>query len=168
MRTQGGYRFSLQFAAETEEQIRAGEFLERMGNRKSAIVVNAISHYLDANPDADFGRQVVMDRDLLEYACENEIAAIAYSPLLKGYYGNREKALDVRFVSSENERRLRALDRFANEHGITTPQAVYAWLLSHDPSVIPIVAASSSRQFSQALAATEIRFSENEMKELSN
>lgn len=51
MRTQGGYRFSLQFAAETEEQIRAGEFLERMGNRKSAIVVNAISHYLDANPE---------------------------------------------------------------------------------------------------------------------
>lgn len=51
MRTQGGYRFSLQFAAESEEQIRAGEFLERMGNRKSAIVVNAISHYLDANPE---------------------------------------------------------------------------------------------------------------------
>ena len=39
MRTQGGYRFSLQFAADTEEQKRAGEFLERMGNRKSAIIV---------------------------------------------------------------------------------------------------------------------------------
>lgn len=51
MRTQGGYRFSLQFAAETEEQIRVGEFLERMGNRKSVIVVNALSLYLDANPE---------------------------------------------------------------------------------------------------------------------
>lgn len=51
MRTQGGYRFSLQFGAETEEQVRAGEFLERMGNRKSVMIVNAITHYLDAYPD---------------------------------------------------------------------------------------------------------------------
>ncbi len=50
MRTQGGYRFSLQFAADTEEQKRAGEFLERMGNRKSAIIVEALMTYLDANP----------------------------------------------------------------------------------------------------------------------
>lgn len=42
MRTNGGYRFSLQFAADTEEQIRAGEFLEKMGNRKSVMIVNAI------------------------------------------------------------------------------------------------------------------------------
>ena len=50
MRTQGGYRFSLQFAADTEEQKRAGEFLERMRNRKSAIIVEALMTYLDANP----------------------------------------------------------------------------------------------------------------------
>lgn len=50
MRTQGGYRFSLQFAADTEEQVRAGEFLERMGNRKSAIIVDALCRFLEENP----------------------------------------------------------------------------------------------------------------------
>lgn len=50
MRTQSGYRFSLQFAAETEEQIRVGEFLERLGNRKSSVVVDALTTYLNANP----------------------------------------------------------------------------------------------------------------------
>ena len=42
MRRNGKYRFSLQFPAETEEQIQAGELLERLGNRKSAVVVAAL------------------------------------------------------------------------------------------------------------------------------
>lgn len=51
MRTHGGYRFSLQFGADSEEKVRVGDFLERMGNRKSVMIVNAVSHYLDENPE---------------------------------------------------------------------------------------------------------------------
>lgn len=53
MKTQTGYRFSLQFAAETEEQVRVGEFLERMGNRKSAVIIDALCQYLEANPSLE-------------------------------------------------------------------------------------------------------------------
>lgn len=50
MRRNGKYRFSLQFPAETEEQIQAGELLERLGNKKSAVVVAALGEYLTAHP----------------------------------------------------------------------------------------------------------------------
>lgn len=50
MRKNGKYRFSLQFPAETEEQIQAGELLERLGNRKSTVVVAALGEYLVAHP----------------------------------------------------------------------------------------------------------------------
>ena len=50
MRKNGKYRFSLQFPAETEEQIQAGELLERLGNRKSAVVVAALGEYWAAHP----------------------------------------------------------------------------------------------------------------------
>ncbi|ANU53101.1 hypothetical protein I5Q82_15930 [Acutalibacter muris] len=50
MRKDGKYRFSLQFPAETEEQIQAGELLERLGNRKSAVVVAALGEYLATHP----------------------------------------------------------------------------------------------------------------------
>ena len=50
MRNNGKYRFSLQFPAETEEQIQADELLERLGNRKSAVVVAALGEYLAAHP----------------------------------------------------------------------------------------------------------------------
>ena len=39
MKRDGRYRFSLQFGAETESQVRAGELLEKLGNKKSAVVV---------------------------------------------------------------------------------------------------------------------------------
>lgn len=50
MKKNGKYRFNLQFPAETEEQIQVGELLERLGNRKSAVVVAALGEYLTAHP----------------------------------------------------------------------------------------------------------------------
>ena len=50
MKKDGKYRFSLQFGSETEAEQIAGEFLERLGNKKSTIVVAAINEYLASHP----------------------------------------------------------------------------------------------------------------------
>jgi len=47
----GKYRFSLQFSSETREQMQAGELLERLGNRKSAVVIAALNAYIAAHPE---------------------------------------------------------------------------------------------------------------------
>ena len=47
MKRDGKYRFSLQFGSETREQMQAGELLERLGNRKSAVVIAALNAYMD-------------------------------------------------------------------------------------------------------------------------
>lgn len=51
MKRDGKYRFSLQFPADTQERIQAGELLERLGNRKSTIIVEAVNAYLAAHPN---------------------------------------------------------------------------------------------------------------------
>lgn len=51
MRTEKGFRFTLQFPAYTAEQQQAGEFLERLGSKKSSVVVQALSELLQKNPD---------------------------------------------------------------------------------------------------------------------
>lgn len=51
MKRDGKYRFSLQFGSETNEQVQAGEFLERLGNRKSAVVVAALNAFLAVHPE---------------------------------------------------------------------------------------------------------------------
>ena len=51
MKRNGKYRFTLQFPSDTERRIRAGELLEKLGNRKSAVIVEALCEYLDRNPE---------------------------------------------------------------------------------------------------------------------
>ena len=46
MKKDGKYRFTLQFPAVTDEQIAVGELLESMGNRKSALIVDAVLHFV--------------------------------------------------------------------------------------------------------------------------
>lgn len=47
----GKYRFSLQFGMGSEEEVRAGELLERLGNKKSIVIVAALNEYLVVHPE---------------------------------------------------------------------------------------------------------------------
>lgn len=51
MKRDGKYRFTLQFPADTERRIQAGELLEQLGNRKSAVVVAALCEYADRHAE---------------------------------------------------------------------------------------------------------------------
>ena len=45
------YRFTLQWPADNESRIRAGEFLSRFRKKKSDFVVRALNDWLNAHPD---------------------------------------------------------------------------------------------------------------------
>jgi len=47
----GKYRYTLQFGMDTEEERRVGSFLERLGNRKSPLIVAAINELLQNHPE---------------------------------------------------------------------------------------------------------------------
>ena len=51
MKKDGRYRFTLQFGSDSEEQIRVGEFLESLGNKKSAVMVDVLNEYLLSHPE---------------------------------------------------------------------------------------------------------------------
>ena len=55
MKKDGKYRFSLQFSDKTEENRMVGELLERMGNRKSTLIVDAVREYLVHHPELQEG-----------------------------------------------------------------------------------------------------------------
>lgn len=55
MKTEDKYRFSLQFGADTEARIRAGELLEQLGNKKSAVIVAALNDYMELHPELSTG-----------------------------------------------------------------------------------------------------------------
>ena len=51
MKRDGRYRFTLQFGSDSKEKVGVGEFLESLGNKKSAVVVAALNDYLVVHPE---------------------------------------------------------------------------------------------------------------------
>ncbi len=51
MRRDDKFRFSLQWSADTQERLQAGDLLERLGNKKSDFIVMAVTDYIQRHPD---------------------------------------------------------------------------------------------------------------------
>jgi aryl-alcohol dehydrogenase-like predicted oxidoreductase len=116
--------------------------------------------YLVPRPDADFGVQRVLDRDLVDYArAEPDLTLLAYSPLLGGAYTNPAKALPAEYDHPGTQHRLAVLHDVAAELGATSNQVVLAWLLRSDPAVLPVIGASRVEQLEDSLGAVDLRLS---------
>ncbi|MCQ2443045.1 MAG: hypothetical protein MJ077_08065 [Oscillospiraceae bacterium] len=51
MKKNGKYQYTIQFSASAPENQRVGEFLERMGNKKSRVIIAALLEFLNAHPE---------------------------------------------------------------------------------------------------------------------
>ena len=51
MKKDGKYRYTLGFGDSSEKNHMVGEFLEKIGNQKSAIIVEAVAQYLESHPE---------------------------------------------------------------------------------------------------------------------
>lgn len=51
MKTEYGYRYNLQFSNKTEQEKVVGEFLEKLGNKKSEFIVPMLYEYLAKRPE---------------------------------------------------------------------------------------------------------------------
>lgn len=49
----GKYRYSLGFGGETEKERRVGTLLERLGNRKSSLIIDVLNEYIDNHPELE-------------------------------------------------------------------------------------------------------------------
>ena len=54
----------------------------------------------------------------------------------------------------------------AEEIGATASQVVYAWLLSHRPKVLPIVATSKKEQLDETIASLKLNLTPEQIKRL--
>ncbi len=129
--------------------------------------------YLRPKPGADFGIALNADDELLDYLCANEeVTLIAYSPLLKGIYESEQKREAYYnwplFNSCDAEVRLETLAKLAQELGVSNHQLVLAWLLHHQPRVIPIVAASSVEQYEHNMQSLDIHLTDEQLAILNN
>jgi aryl-alcohol dehydrogenase-like predicted oxidoreductase len=123
--------------------------------------------YLRPRHDADFGRQLAANQDLLDYCRLRNVTMLAYSPLLKGSYVKSTTEL-ARYAGADTQARLAVLNRIAAEKGATPNQVVLAWMLAGNPTVIPVFSASTSAQLSENLASLGVKLGQADMSALNS
>jgi aryl-alcohol dehydrogenase-like predicted oxidoreductase len=127
--------------------------------------------YLRPKPGANFGVGVNVDDELLDYLRVNtDVTLMAYSPLLKGIYDDAQKRAAYYnwslFNSDDARARLEVLSRMARELNVSNSQLVMAWLLHHQPRVIPIVGARTLEQYEVAMQALNIHLTDEQLSTL--
>ena len=124
--------------------------------------------YVRPKPGASFDPQVAANDDLLDYCRVRGITMLAYSPLLGGAYTRADRSLSEQYLGPDTDARLTALRAVAEETGATLNQVVYAWMLQSEPPVIPLMAASTTRQMEENLGALGIELDAGQMTRLNS
>jgi aryl-alcohol dehydrogenase-like predicted oxidoreductase len=122
--------------------------------------------YVRPKPGTRFDPQIAANDDLLDYCRARGITMLAYSPLLSGAYTRPERAFQEQYRGADSDARLNALTAVAGELGATPNQVILAWMVQSDPPVIPLVAASTTEQMQENLAALEIALDPEQMARL--
>jgi aryl-alcohol dehydrogenase-like predicted oxidoreductase len=105
--------------------------------------------------------------ELVSYlGVEPGLTLVAYSPLLGGAYGRRDKPLPSDYDHPGNTARLTVLREVADETGATLNQVVLAWQIGGDLPVIPLAGASSVAQLEENLAALDLELTADQRARL--
>ena len=122
--------------------------------------------YLRPRPGTNFGPQLAVNDDLLDYCRSRGTTLLAYSVLLSGAYTRPERAVAEQYAGTDTEIRLVTLRAVAQEQNASPNQVILAWMLQSDPPVLPLVAASTSAQLQENIDALDITLSEGQMERL--
>jgi aryl-alcohol dehydrogenase-like predicted oxidoreductase len=123
--------------------------------------------YLRPRRGADLGgTQVNANEDLLDYCHSEGITLLPYSVLLAGAYTRPDRDLPEAYPGPDNAARMAALNEVARETGLSLNQVVLAWMMQSDVPTVPLIAASTSEQLRENLAALDARLSADQMARL--
>jgi aryl-alcohol dehydrogenase-like predicted oxidoreductase len=124
--------------------------------------------YARPKPGASFAPQISANDDLLAYCCSRNFTVLAYSPLLGGaYVENRsDRTFADQYVSPDTDARVAMLKTVAEETGATPNQVILAWMVQSAQAVIPLVAASTTKQMQENLNALNLTLTEDQLMRL--
>lgn len=124
--------------------------------------------YLRPRRGTTFEPQIAANDDLLDLCRTEGLTLLAYSVLLGGAYTRPDRPLPEQYYGPDSDARLTALRAVVEETGATPNQVILAWMMQGNPKVLPLIAASSSEQLSENLAALQLQLSPEQMTWLSS
>ena len=120
------------------------------------------------------------EREMIPLCREEGIGLIPWSPMARGFFaGNRQRGggggtaraqadpfANELYFREEDFKVADRVDEIAQERGLAGPQVALAWLLNKSHISAPIIGASKMEHLDQAIAALDIKLSDEEVKRL--
>ena len=160
------------FDMATWRVVKAKEISRREGWPEFIGIQNWFS-YLRPRYGADMWVQKFVDDELLDYCqTEQDLTILPYTSTLGGLYAwdsiydRNHPALNNRFFSEDNERRLSAIQGIAKARNVTPFRVMFAWMLSRKLSIIPILGVSKVSQLEDNLGALDLALTDAEIERL--
>lgn len=123
--------------------------------------------YLRPRPGADFDVQLSVSDEMLKYIeAHDDMALLAYSPLLNGAYSRQDRPIPSQYAGPDAHARIAVLQQIADETNATCNQIVLAWMLSNSPAATPLIAASTPSQLQENLQALDVTLTQTQIQRL--
>jgi len=120
------------------------------------------------------------EREMIPCCVDQGMAIIAWSPMARGFFaGNRKRGgggettrsksdpfADQLYFREEDFTIAERANEVAKERGVTGSQIALAWMLHKPYITAPIIGSSKMEHLDQAIAALDIKLSEEEIKRL--
>lgn len=140
--------------------------------------MNGYAEYQTLQPYYSLVRRHRFEPELVEVVKKFNIAVIPYSPLAGGFLtgkykrdeplpeSQRAEANKTRYFSDRGFAILDLLNEISTNKGITVTQGALAWVM-HQPTITsPIIGANTVEQLEDTMGALEVKFTEDELKQL--
>ena len=120
------------------------------------------------------------EREMIPFCRDQGIAIIPWSPMARGFFaGNRQRGgggkttransdpfADQLYFREEDFQVADRVSEIAKEHHVSGSQIALAWMLHKPYITAPIIGSSKMEHLDQAIAALDIKLSEEEIKRL--
>lgn len=123
---------------------------------------------LETSVRADTGTQVVLIPEMTKYCTINQLAIMAYSPLLGGIYNKHDMEIPFIYQSFLSEKRMKAVQEISVKLKTSPNCVVLAWMLRSSPPVIPIMSGSKTEQITENMKALSLNLTEEQMAYLNS
>ena len=135
------------------------------------------AEYVSIQPHYNLLERATFERDLLPVVQKYELGVIPYFSLAAGFLsGKYRRGSDTtgaarggmvkKYFNDHGFAVIDALHEVAARHNATAAQVALAWLLAQPGVTAPIASATSDKHLDDLVAATELRLTEQDLREL--
>ena len=142
--------------------------LSQMNNLIQYCCIQQRYSYIRPNPGGRFAPQMVANDELINLCRDKNVTLLAYSPFLNGAYTRMDRDFPAQYVGPDTTKRIKVLENIARKMDVTINQLILAWMVNNNPSIIPVMAASTYSQMQENIASLKINLTKELIAKLND